>query len=83
MDEDTAHRTEWKQRIVAAVVERRFDDETLGHLIAAGFDQAHSDGLADAAYICDRVAEARPHTRTVLAVIANAIRDLDARNRGP
>ena len=50
----------WRQRIIEAVVDRKFDDETLVTMILAGFDQAHEEGLPEAADVCRGVADGAP-----------------------
>lgn len=72
---------EWKARLVAAVIHRDFDDETLAEMLFAGFNQAHSEGLSDAAAICQGVADVVPHAAKVAGTLAARIRDLDRLNR--
>jgi hypothetical protein len=57
---DHEQREAWRRRIVEAVVSRSFDDETLAEMLMAGFDEAHAEGLLDAAEICGDVADGSP-----------------------
>lgn len=71
----------WRMRLATAIVHREFDDETLLTMLHAGLHQAHSEGLNDAAHICETVAVQRPQARHVASVLAKAIRELDKLNR--
>jgi len=62
--------------MVEAIIERAFDDETLAEMLMAGFDEAHAEGLLDAADICGDVAEASPPGSRVARVLENALRSL-------
>lgn len=81
MDEEVEQKAEWRARLMGAIIRRDFDDDTLAHMLEAGLNQAHSEGLQDAADICDAIIEARPHTKPMFSIIANAIRGLDERNK--
>ena len=65
------------------ILARKFDDETLAEMLEAGLCQAYSEGLRDAADICQSVADAvqDPAKRHAARVLANSIRDLDQRNK--
>lgn len=81
--EDCTQRAEWRTRILVAVATGSFDTETLIAMLDAGWDQAHSEGLKDAAEICDGVAASLddPPRKKVATTLADACRELDARNR--
>jgi hypothetical protein len=66
--------TEWRRRMVEAIISRAFDDETLAEMLMAGFDEAHTEGLLDAADICRDIAEASGSR--VARVLENALRSL-------
>jgi hypothetical protein len=66
--------TEWRRRMVEAIISRAFDDETLAEMLMAGFDEAHTEGLLDAADICRDIAEASPPGSRVARVLENASR---------
>jgi hypothetical protein len=61
--------TEWRRRMVEAIISRAFDDETLAEMLMAGFDEAHTEGLLDAADICRDIAEASPPGSRVARVL--------------
>lgn len=82
LDEIT-QKAEWRGRLFRALLRREHDDETLLAMLEAGLDQAHSDGLQDAADVCQGVADAKSDSKRVASVLANAIRELDRRNRNP
>jgi hypothetical protein len=69
-------RTEWRRRMVEAIIERAFDDETLAEMLMAGFDEAHTEGLLDGADICRDIAEASPPGSRVARVLESALRSL-------
>lgn len=83
-DDEFEQRCAWKQRLVRALLERKHDDETLAHMLEAGLNQAHAEGLRDAAYICDKVAEAHPkRVGPVAMVLARQMRRLEQLNAAP
>jgi hypothetical protein len=81
LDDNGVQQLEWRARLVRAVIERKHGDETLVTMLFAGFDQAQSDGLRDAAWLCQRVAEACPESARVATVLAENILRLDKMNR--
>lgn len=81
MNDEVAQKAAWRVRLVIAIIERKFDDETLVQMLNAGLAQAHSEGLQDAATICDRIAAARPTAAKVATILAAAIRILDRMNK--
>lgn len=82
--DDMMQKAEWRARLVVDIIARKFDDETLAEMLEAGLCQAHSEGLMDAAYICDKVAEqaVKPASRYAAEVLGNGIRALDIKNKG-
>lgn len=76
--EQLQQRAEWRARLMADVLSNMHDDETRVQMLFAGLEQAHQEGMSDAADICDGLAVAKPGTRdaTVAFVISNAIRAL-------
>lgn len=80
---DCMQKAEWRTRVMLAVVNRSFDNETLIELLNAGWDQAHSEGLQAAAGICQRTADdiGNPVMKQTAEVLANACRVLDAKNK--
>lgn len=83
MNEEVAQRVGWRSRLIADVILRKFDDETLADMLEAGLRQAHSEGLLDAADICQSVANAiqDPGKARAAFVLASSIRELDVRNK--
>lgn len=55
LEAEAEQRSAWRQRLVAAVADRSFDDATLIAMLVAGFDQAHEEGISDAADICGQI----------------------------
>lgn len=82
-DDEVTQKVEWRNRVMAAVLRRQFDDETLFEMLDAGWEQAHSEGVLDAAHICQRVAEGAEDSRGkyVAQTLANACLEYDARNK--
>lgn len=80
MSDDATQRAEWRIRLVRALVNREHDTETLLAMLEAGLDKAHSEGLQDAAFICQRIADSAAPARSVATAVAAAIQDLDRRN---
>ena len=80
---EVQQKAEWRTRLIVAIIERRFDDETLADMLEAGLDQANSDGLLDAAALCHRVADlvSDPNRRHVASTLAKSIMELDRMNR--
>lgn len=76
MSDEVEQRQAWRQRLIEAVLKREFDDEVLVAMLCAGLDQAHSEGLADAADICRKVAESSPASRRVAVVLERAMINL-------
>ena len=81
LSDEADHHIAWRMRLATAIVYREFDDETLLVMLHAGLHQAHSEGLNDAAHICETVAVQRPQAQHVASVLAKAIRELDELNR--
>jgi hypothetical protein len=50
--------------------------DTLAEMLKAGLDQAHTEGLIDAADICGAVAKDSPPAKRVALVLADALRSL-------
>lgn len=74
---------EWRARLVVDVLSRKFDIQILAEMLEAGLRQAHSEGLIDAALICDHVAEMtdRGPKRHTAEVLGRCIRELDRKNK--
>lgn len=73
----------WRGRLAEAIILRKFDNETLLEMLAAGFHRAHSEGLQDAAKICRRVADRTDQSSIVqqtASILLDAMIDLDRRN---
>jgi len=83
VDDEVAQSVAWRVRLTEAIIYRQFDDETLVEMLGAGFNQAHSEGMADAADICRNVAEAAADDRGrhVAATLTKAIETCDRANR--
>jgi hypothetical protein len=83
MNEEVQQKSDWRARLMADVLSNMHDEETRAELLIAGLDQAHSEGVEDAAFICDGIAHqaAEPRTRKVATTIAKALREYDARNK--
>jgi len=81
--DDLMQKAEWRSRLVVDILARKFDDETLAEMIEAGLCQAHSEGLLEAAEVCQSVADAvrDPAKKHAASVLASSIRELDARNK--
>jgi hypothetical protein len=81
--DELMQKAEWRARLIVDIIARKFDDETLAEMLEAGLCQAHSEGLRDAADICQAVAGAvaDPAKRHAARVLASSIRDLDTRNK--
>lgn len=82
--DELTRKAEWRARLISDIIGRRFDDATLEAMLEAGLHQAHSEGLEDAASVCDGVAAApgiSPERLRVVAVMARSIRQLDRMNR--
>lgn len=81
--EEALQKAEWRARIMLAVANQAFDTETLLQMLDAGWEQAHSEGLMDAAYICQKIADSMSDARgiKVAGTLAESCRKLDARNR--
>lgn len=73
----------WRARLIDAILFKRFDDQTLMEMIEAGFHQAHSEGLIDAAEVCKSVANGVKNatSRHVANMLADSIQELDRRNK--
>ena len=76
-------RSEWRCRILAAVINGTFDAETIADLLDAGWAQAHTEGLQDASGICQDVANAvhHPVQRRTAQKLADACLELIALNQ--
>ena len=83
MNDEVAQKAEWRTRLIVDIIQRKFDDETLADMLEAGLRQAHSEGLRDAADICQSVANAvqDPGKARAAFILASSIRDLDVRNK--
>lgn len=81
MTDEVQQRQAWRRRLVEAVMERKFDDEVLVTMLCAGLDQAHTEGLSDAAEICRKVADGVPSARRVAGVLKRSIQELIALNQ--
>lgn len=80
--DETQQKADWRGRLCADVLSNFHDEETKSELLMAGLRQAHEEGLADAAYICECVARDGPRTtRDTAQVLGDAIRQLIARNK--
>lgn len=83
MNEEVQQKSEWRARLMADVLSNMHDEEIRSELLIAGLDQAHSEGVEDAATICDGVAHQTkdPTTRRIATTLAKALRDYDRRNK--
>lgn len=81
LNEQGQQRLEWRRRLVDAVLKREFDDETLIAMVMAGFDQAHEDGISDAADLCRDVAAGAPDAVRVAGILEKSLRSLIRLNR--
>lgn len=77
-NEDTQQRIEWQTRLLTAIIGRKFDEETLMHMLIAGLRRAHAEGLQDARYVCEKVAEGTGNK--IAAHLAKSISDLEKLN---
>ena len=81
--DEVQQKVEWRGRLAEALILRKFDNETMLEMLSAGFHQAHSEGLQDAAHICRQVADATQlsaNARQTASVLLEAMLDLDRRN---
>jgi hypothetical protein len=84
VNDEIQQKAEWRARAISDIVLKAHDDETLVEMLEACLNQAHSEGLGDAAYICDKVADdpgIEPVKRRTAKVLARSIRDLDKLNK--
>ena len=81
LNDEGQQRAAWQQRLVEAVLARKFDDETLVTMLSAGFDQAHEDGIRDAADICSGIAAGSPAATRIARHIEKALRSLIQMNK--
>lgn len=81
LNDEGQQRAAWQQRLVQAVLDRKFDDETLVTMLSAGFDQAHEDGLRDAADICRDIGAGSPAATRIARHIEKALRNLIQLNK--
>ena len=83
VSDEIRQKAEWRARWCSDILSHKFDDETLSEMLIAGLDKAHSEGVLDAAEICQRIADgdANERWRNVASIIARSLRDLDRRNR--
>jgi hypothetical protein len=81
--DELLQKAEWRARLIEDVIHRRFDDETLAVMIEAGLSQAYSEGLLDAAEICESVARSvsEPPKRQTASVLGRCLRQLNDLNR--
>jgi len=83
--EAVVQQAEWRARLTVAVINKEFDDETLISMLFAGLNQAHEEGLRDAANLCRDVAKRARFPERVLtaSVIADSLERLIKLNREP
>lgn len=81
MNDQAQQRAEWRRRLVAAALERKFDDETLVTMLMAGLEQAHEEGICDSADICRDVAKEAPSATRVALVLERSLRSLIKLNK--
>lgn len=79
--EEIKQSIEWRRRLLEAVLERKFDDEVLVTMLMAGFDQAHADGMLEAADMCKEIGDKALDSKRVAGVIENALRRLVEMNK--
>ena len=74
---------EWRARLVVDLLSRKFEISTLAIMLEAGLRQAHSEGLLDAADVCETVSLSAENAdkRRAAKVLAESIRELDRRNK--
>lgn len=82
-NDEIIQKVEWRTRVLKAVLEQAFDKETLSDMLDAGWQQAHSEGVLDAAHICQNVAAGAADTRGryVAQTLADSCKKYDAMNR--
>lgn len=81
-DDEIEQHVAWRRRLIDAVLNRAFDDETLVDMLCTGLSEAHAEGVLDAAYVCQKVADAsKGEVKKTAAVLARQIRALEAINR--
>lgn len=82
LDEHSQQRWEWQKRIIEAVLDRKFDDETIVIMLIQGFHQAHQEGISEAAQICEEVAAVAPigEYKRVATTLGESLRELVRRN---
>jgi len=73
ISEEAQQRTAWRRRLVEAVPERQFDNEVLVTMLMAGFDQAHAEGLLDAAEVCKEVAAGSAPARRIATTLERSL----------
>lgn len=81
LNEQGLQSSEWRRRLVEAILQRKFDDETLVTMLMAGFEQAHEEGLTDAAALCRDVAAGMPSASHVAGTLERSLRELIKRNK--
>lgn len=83
LNEEVQQKAEWRSRLMADVLSNMHDDETRAALLEAGLNQSHSEGVEDAATICDGIVHQSKsaEVRRVAGTIAKALREYDAWNR--
>jgi hypothetical protein len=81
-DEQIKQRAEWRSRLMKAVIGRQHDPATLVDMFAAGLQQAYSEGVLDAADMCDTIAKRTTNERDryVAGVLAQSMRDYTTLN---
>src|SRR5262245_40202562 len=81
--DEITQKVDWRMRVSRAVLERQFDQETLLALLDAGWEQAHSEGVTDAAHICQRIADQAPspRDRQIAQLLADSCTAYDQKNR--
>lgn len=83
IQDEIQQKSEWRTRLVVDVLSRKFDIQILAEMLEAGLRQTHSEGLIDAALVCDDVAtmiDSGPKRHTA-EVLGRAIRELDRKNK--
>lgn len=81
--DELRQKAEWRARLIEDVIRRRFDDATLESMIEAGLSQAYSEGILDAAEMCQSVAHnvSEAPKKQTAAVLARCLRQLNDMNR--
>lgn len=75
-DDEPSQRAAWRSRLVESVLTKQFDAATTAEMLMAGFDQSHTEGLADAADICRGVADSSDPPVRAAQILEQSIRKL-------